>query len=111
MKGESILIMTNTYGLYGTLQARAGKGHELGEILLQAAKLMENAQGCILYIVNTTPDNPDQIHIVEVWDSKDDHDRSLQLPGVHELIAMAMPILDGKPEGITLKVLGGKGIG
>lgn len=103
--------MTNKYGLYGTLQAQAGKGHELSEILLHAAKLMENAQGCILYIVNTTPDKPDQIHIVEVWESEDDHDRSLQLPGVRELISEAIPILDGKPEGITLNVLGGKGLG
>ncbi len=72
---------------------------------------MENAKGCILYVVNKNADNPDGIYVIEVWDSKEDHDNSLKLPGVRELITQAMPILDGKPEGITLEVLGGKGLG
>ena len=104
-------IMANKYGLYGKLQAQAGKGQELSEILLKAAKLMEQAKGCILYIVSKAANNPDAVYVMEVWDSKEDHDNSLKLPGVPELISQAMPILDGKPEGITLEVLGGKGIG
>ena len=102
--------MTNHYGLYGKLQTQAGKGKELGEILLKAAKLMENAKGCVLYIVSTTADNPDGIYVFEVWDSKEDHDNSLKLPGVRELISQAMPIVAGKPEGTTFEVLGGKGL-
>jgi quinol monooxygenase YgiN len=102
--------MTTKYGLYGKLQAQTGKGKELGEILLKAANLMEDAEGCLLYLVNTTADYPDGIYVIEIWDSKEEHDRSLQLPGVGELISQAMPLLDGKPEGITLEVLGGKGL-
>jgi quinol monooxygenase YgiN len=102
--------MANKYGLYGKLQAQAGKGQALAEILLGAARLMEDAPGCILYLVHTAADDADGVYVMEVWDSKDDHDRSLQLPGVRELIAQAMPILDGRPEGITLDVLGGKGL-
>ena len=100
--------MANKYGLYGKLQAQAGKGKELGEILLKAAELVEKAKGCHLYLVGKTADNPDGIYVIEVWDSKEDHDNSLKLPGVRELITQAMPILHGKPEGITLEVLGGK---
>jgi quinol monooxygenase YgiN len=111
VNGQINKTMANKYGLYGKLQAQAGKGKELGEILLKAASLMENAKGCILYIVNKTADNPDGIYVIEVWDSKEDHDNSLKLPGVRELITRAMPMLDGKPEGITLEVLGGKGLG
>ncbi len=103
--------MMNKYGLYGKLQAQVGKGKELGEILLKAAKLMENAKGCILYIVNKEVGNPDSIYIIEVWASKEDHDKSLGVPGVSELIKQALPILEGKPTGgTTLEVLGGKGI-
>ena len=109
--GQTNKIMANKYGLYGKLQAQAGKGKELGEILLKAATLMENAKGCILYIVNKAADNPDGIYVIEVWDSKEDHDNSLKLPGVRELITQARPILDGKPEGVALEVLGGKGLG
>jgi quinol monooxygenase YgiN len=103
--------MANKYGLYTKLQARAGKGEELGGLLLKAAKLMEKAEGCILYIVNKAADNSDGIYLIEVWDTKEDHDNSLNLPGVRALIAQAMPILGGKPDGITLEVLGGKGLG
>jgi quinol monooxygenase YgiN len=102
--------VTNKYGLYGKLRAQPGRGKELAVILLKAARLVEDAKGCILYIVNKTADSPDEIYIVEVWDSKEDHDNSLKLPGVRELIRQAMPVLTGKPEGITLDVIRGKGV-
>ncbi len=45
------------------------------------------------------------------WDSKADHDNSLQVAGVKELISQAMPILDGRPEkGQELEILGGAGL-
>ncbi|HEX8719433.1 MAG TPA: hypothetical protein VF736_02215 [Pyrinomonadaceae bacterium] len=48
---------------------------------------------------------------MEVWESKEDHDNSLKVPGARELIMQAMPILAGRPEGGTsLEVLGGKGL-
>jgi quinol monooxygenase YgiN len=56
------------------------------------------------------PDDFDGVDVMERWDSKDDRDRSLQLPGVRELIAQAMPILAGSPPGATLNALGGKGL-
>lgn len=103
--------MVNTYGLFVKLQAQAGKGKELGEILLKGAKLMENAKGCILYVVSKGTADPDGIYVMEIWESKEDHDNSLKVPGVRELITQAMPILAGKPEGgMTLEVLGGKGL-
>lgn len=102
--------MANKYGLYGKLQAQAGKGKELGEILLKAANLMEKAKGCVLYIISKTADSPEGIYVFEVWDTKDDHDNSLNLPGVRDLISQAMPLLAGKPDGITFEVLGGKGL-
>jgi quinol monooxygenase YgiN len=98
------------YGLYGKLQAQPGQRDALAEILLRAARMMEDAPGCILYVVSTSPDDPDGVYVMELWDSKDDHDRSLQLPGVRELIAQAMPILGGPPQGTTLDVLGGRGL-
>ena len=99
------------YGLFGKLQAQAGKGGELGEILLRAASLMEHVEGCILYIVNEGADNPDAIWVMEVWESKEAHDDSFNIPGIRELIMQAMPILaETTEDGITLEVLGGKGL-
>jgi quinol monooxygenase YgiN len=100
----------NKYGLTGKMKAKPGKGNELGAILLQASKLVSTAKGLHLYIVSMDAEAPDVIHVAEVWDSKTDHDNSLQLPGVKELISQAMPIIEGKPEGAILEVLGGKGL-
>jgi quinol monooxygenase YgiN len=102
--------MANKYGLYGKLQAKTGKGTELGSLLLKAAAQMENVKGCVLYFVGKTAENPEGVYVIEVWESKEDHDNSLKLPAARELISQAMPILEGKPEGTTLEILGGKGI-
>jgi quinol monooxygenase YgiN len=65
----------------------------------------------VYYIVNQQADDVDAIWITEVWENEADHDASLEIPGVRELIGEAMPILAGPPEaGVKLTVLGGKGI-
>jgi quinol monooxygenase YgiN len=103
--------MKNRHGLFRRLQARAGNGKQLGEILLNAARLMENARGCVFDLVSMTAEDPDAIYVFDVWDSNADYDDSLTLPGVCELIQHARSILDGRPEGATLHVLDGRGLG
>ncbi len=90
----------NKYGLTGKMKAKP-----------EASKLVSTAKGLHLYIVSTDAADSDVVHVTEVWDSKADHDNSLQLPGVKELISQAMPLIDSKPEGAVLEVLGGKGLG
>ena len=83
----------------------------LSAILLEAAALMQSADGCLLYVVGCTQENPDDILVTEIWDSKEDHDNSLSYPGVKELIAKAIPILASNPEkGKIWDILGGVGI-
>lgn len=95
------------YGLHGKLKATTGNGDELASILQQASTLMTAANGCHLYLVSKDIQNGDVVWITEVWDTKDDHDNSLSLPGVRELISKAIPILDGQPEkGTELEVIG-----
>lgn len=102
---------TNKYGFSGKMKAKLGKGKELADILVQASKMVSGAKGLHLYIVSVESSNPDVIWVMEAWDSKEDHDNSLKLPCTKELIAQAMPLMDGKPEGTSLEVLGGKGLG
>ena len=52
----------------------------------------------------------DVVFVSEIWDTKEDHDNSLKIEGCTELISRAMPLVDGKPEGTSLEVIGGKGI-
>jgi quinol monooxygenase YgiN len=46
-----------------------------------------------------------------VWDSKEHHDASLQLPETKAAIATAMPMLTGELTGQELTVVGGLGVG
>ncbi len=99
------------YGLHGCLRAKEGNGDSLAEILIKASQIMNDAITCHLYLVSRDPDRPDDIYVTEVWDSKEDHDASLAMEGVPQLISQAMPMLEGKPTGgQALEILGGKGI-
>lgn len=95
------------YGLTGSFAAVEGKGDELASILEEAANLMKSANGCMIYIVGQQSDNKDIVHVFEVWESKEDHDDSLHLDGVRELIGQAIPIIEGKPSGIEIDIAGG----
>ncbi|PQA54873.1 putative quinol monooxygenase [Siphonobacter curvatus] len=99
------------YGLFGKLKALPGQGQALADFLLEAARLLDTASGCQLYLVSTDVTDADTIWVTEVWDTQEDHDRSLQAPAIRELIGRAMPLLAERPEpGMTVNVLGGKGL-
>jgi quinol monooxygenase YgiN len=109
-KDENYLIH-NTYGRFGKFTARPGKADELLTILLNAAGAVSKAQGCRMYIVSRDVNDGNIIWVFEVWDSPEDHQNSLQLESVIELISQALPLLDGRPEGgVTLEVIGGLGM-
>ena len=89
------------YLLHGKLTAADGQTERLAGILLEASRLISTAKGC----------NPTAVWVTEVWDSREDHDQSLHLPGVRELIGQALPILAGTPQkGQELEVIGGTGV-
>ncbi len=101
----------NKYALHGKLTAAPGKTDALAAILLRAADLVATASGCHLYVISKDPTDESAVWVTEIWDSKEDHDQSLQLPSVRELIGEAMPLLGGAPsKGQELEVLGGVGL-
>lgn len=93
-----------------TFRTHPGKRDELLAILLEASHEMTDVEGCYLYIVSRDSKDDELVHVFEAWRSKEDHDQSLTLPGSAEMIARAMPLLNGKPEGRVLQVAGGKGL-
>lgn len=98
-------------GLYVKFTAREGRRDEMAARLLAAAELMAGAPGCDVYIVGEAPDEPDVVWVTEVWRSEDDHEASLDLPGVRGLIEQAMPLMARAPERIDSVPLGGVGLG
>ena len=101
----------NKYGLNGKLVASEGKAEQLAEILIKASALITTAKGCHLYVVGIDQTDTNIVCITEVWDTKEDHDDSLNIAGVRELIQQAMPLLNGMPEkGQEINILGGLGL-
>ena len=99
------------YLYHGKLAAKIGQAEKLAEILVEASKLVMKVKGCRLYVVSRTPAEPQAIFVTEIWESKEDHDNSLKLQDVQELIKKAFPILDGMPaRGQELEISGGTGI-
>lgn len=98
------------YLLQGSLTAKDRYQNELADILLQASSLVSKAKGCKLYVIGKNTENKNAVYVTEIWDSKEDHDNSLKIKGVRELISKAMPLLDGNPsKGLQLEVIGGHG--
>ena len=97
--------------LFGEFKSKEGEREKLISILLDAAKLVSTAKGCHHYIIYKDTKNENCVFVSEIWDSKEDHDNSLKIEGCMELISKAMPLIDGKPGGTALEVIGGKGLG
>lgn len=98
------------YGLCGKVVAVEGQGEALEGHLLEAARALEAADGCHLYLVSRARDEADAVWVVEVWEDAQAHQASLELPAVQDLIARARPIIAGMPERIEMEPLGGKGL-
>ncbi len=98
------------YGLYGKLTAQAGKRAEFVEIMTRAAALVGKFPGCHLYIVNEDLADETAIWIYEMWDDEEAHDASLKDEQVRALISEATLLMNGKPEGAKLRVVGGRGV-
>jgi quinol monooxygenase YgiN len=99
---------TQKYGLHGKLKAVSAKGDDLATILAEASELMRTAKGCHLYLVSKDSMDENSVWVTEVWDSKEDHDNSLHIKGVQELISRAAPLLHGRPEkGLELRIIAG----
>lgn len=97
----------NKYLLQGKLVAKEGLRDQLTEIMLKASKLMlSKAKGCKIYAVGHSEDYVNSVFITEIWATKEDHEASLSVEGVRELISEAMPLLAEMPtKGQEIEVL------
>ena len=80
------------YGLIGQMMARPGQRAALIAILTEGTGAMPGNMG---YLIGEDSANPDAIWIVELWDSKESHAASLQLPAVQDAIKRGRPLIAG----------------
>ena len=80
------------YGLIGQMLAKPGQRAALVAILSEGCDAMPGNMG---YVIGEDSANPDAIWIVEIWDRKESHAASLQLPAVQAAIKKGRPLIAG----------------
>ncbi len=102
--------MADPFGILVRFTARPGQGGAFAEMLLEAAKSLDDVAECLLYVVSRDAEDPDIVWVAESWTDQQAHTASLQDPGAQALIERALPLLAAPPEAIRLQPLGGKGL-
>jgi quinol monooxygenase YgiN len=95
------------FGLIGKMIATPGQRDALIAVLLDGTGGMP---GCLSYVVARDVKDENAIWISEVWDSKDSHSASLQLPSVQAAIAKGKPLIAGFGDYVTTEPVGGVGL-
>ncbi len=101
------------YGLIGKLKTIPDRRDNLIQILLEGVSGTGEGvgmRGCLSYVVARDPSDPDAIWITEVWESKESHAASLELPSVAETIAKGRPLIAGFGERYETTPVGGVGL-
>lgn len=94
-------------GLIGKMTAVPGEREALAAILLAGTGGMP---GCLSYVVAADPADADALWITEVWESREAHQASLQLPAVQAAIAEGRPLIAGFSDRHETTPLGGHGL-
>jgi quinol monooxygenase YgiN len=103
------MINMNKFTMYGKLTAHPGQRDTLVQMMLEAADLLDSVEGCELYIINVSEDDPDDVWVTELWRDAEAHAASLKDENIIALIQRCRPLIAGV-EPIKLRPVGGKGI-
>jgi quinol monooxygenase YgiN/quercetin dioxygenase-like cupin family protein len=95
-------------GRYVKFTAKTGQGDALAERLLHAAEGLRATQGCELYVINRTPEEPDVVWVTELWTSEADADAALETDEAKAAIPDVMTLVETS-ERIDLVPVGGVG--
>ncbi|WP_245674266.1 MULTISPECIES: antibiotic biosynthesis monooxygenase [Actinoplanes] len=91
------------------MRTKPGHRDEVLAILLSGSEGLR-AAGCHLYVVGVSDTDDQTIWVNEVWESREHHAASLQLPATRAAIAAAMPMLTGEFTSQEFTVRGGLGV-
>jgi quinol monooxygenase YgiN len=99
-----------TYSLLNKLTAKPGQRQNVVDILLESGKLFDDNSDCYLYLVAESADEPDVIWVVDLWTSKEAHEEAVKAPELRPFVEKSLPMLEGMPEQIEVRPVGGKGL-
>jgi quinol monooxygenase YgiN len=95
------------YGSIAKFTAAPGKRDELLSALTDGSEPMP---GCLSYVIAIAPSDENAIWITEVWDTKEHHEASLNIPWVQAAIARAMPLIAGMEQVAETEPVSGLGL-
>ncbi len=99
----------NTFGLYSKIRAQVGQRDALIAVLLEGANILQQDATYLLYIVNSSPTEPDTVWVTEAWRSRADHEASLTRADIKPILMRGRSLIAGF-ERIELEPIGGKGL-
>ena len=91
------------FGLIGKIKARPGQRDALLAVLTGDWGEMP---GCAAYLIARDVADSDAIWVSEVWQSREAHKASLELPGVKDAIARGRPLIAGFEMSVETRPLG-----
>ncbi|MEW2134254.1 putative quinol monooxygenase [Streptomyces sp. NPDC005435] len=97
------------YGYIGSMKVKPGHRAEVVAVLVAGTDGLCEA-GCHLYVVTESATDEDTVWVSEVWESKEHHDASLQLPEAKAAISKVLPLLTGEFTRQETHVTGGLGV-
>jgi quinol monooxygenase YgiN len=92
------------------LTAKPGQRQRVVEILLESGRLFDDNPACLLYLVSQSADDPNLVWVIDFWTSQEAHADALKAPELRPFVEQAMPLLEGMPEQIEVRPVGGKGL-
>lgn len=97
-------------GRYVRMVAVEGQGPELAAALLRVADGMASQPGCLAYVVNAAPDEPDTVWVTETWADATASDAALNRDIGEAGLGAVLELLSAPPEYIEVTPLGGPGL-
>jgi quinol monooxygenase YgiN len=100
--------MESSFAMCNTLVAKPGMRDQL-EAMLIAGSTAEPMDGCELYVITRSEEDPDALVVLELWRDAEAHAASLELPRVRAAIGTAMSFVS-HVEGQKLRPVAGLGV-
>jgi quinol monooxygenase YgiN len=99
-----------SYALLNQLTAKPGQRQRVVEILVASGKLFADNPACLVYLVSESTDDPNLVWVIDLWTSQEAHSEALKAPELRPFVEQAMPLLEGMPEQLEVRPVGGKGL-
>jgi quinol monooxygenase YgiN len=99
-----------TYALLNKLTTKPGQRQQVLDILLESGKLFDDNSDCFQYLVSESTGDPNVIWVTDLWTSQEAHEKALENPELRPFVEKSLPLLEGMPEQIEIRPVGGKGL-